>query len=253
MVPKFSNPRASHEHSLKTLNDLYEHDDFMESVGRVIDLGCGPEALDLQWWATRTTRDDEPLPLNIQCTGVDLTDRLCSEARDLKITYQRTDLETIKDTKHKFDVLWCHDTFQYLLNPIQCLSNWWNLAAEGSMLVIIVPQTTNLEFNQQAFDLPSGCYYNHTMVSLIQMLAVAGWDCSSGFFSKRPNDPWLHAIVYRSHLGPQDPKSTSWYNLAERNMLPKTAVDSINKHGYLRQRDLVLPWIDKSLIWLGQQ
>jgi hypothetical protein len=44
----FKNAQDSHEHSLKTLNDLYEHDDFMESIGRVVDLGCGYDALDLQ-------------------------------------------------------------------------------------------------------------------------------------------------------------------------------------------------------------
>lgn len=249
----FKNSQESHEHSLRTLNDLYEHDDFMESVGRVVDLGCGTDALDLQWWASRTTRDDEPIPLNIQCMGIDLVDGISREARQLNIAYQRSDLETIQQTKRAYDILWCHDTFQYMTNPMVALRNWRGLCADNGMLVLILPQTTNIEFNRQAFDQPSGCYYNHTMVSLIHMLAVTGWDCRSGFFKKQPNDPWLHAIVYKSDQEPSDPRNTSWYNLAEKGLIPASAEESINKYGYLRQHDLVLPWIDKSLSWMGHQ
>lgn len=252
-MASFKNAQESHAHSLRVLNDLYEHDDFMESVGRVMDLGCGREALDLQWWATRTTRDDDPTPLNIRCTGVDLIDSLSSEAKIANITYLRNDLETLQQIKHGQDILWCHDVFQYMINPMQCLVNWRQLCARDGMLVLVLPQTTNIEFSRQAFDQPSGCYYNHTMVSLIHMLAVAGWDCSSGFFLKRPNDPWLHAIVYNSNQVSMDPRSTTWYHLAEKNLLPASAVESVNKYGYLRQHDLVLPWIDKSLSWMGHQ
>lgn len=249
----FKNPQESHEHSLKTLLDLYEHDDFMESVGRVADLGCGSDALDLQWWATRTTRDEDPIPLNIHCTGMDLVEGIVREARLPNIVYQRGDLETMQPNQRAYDILWCHDTFQYMIKPLQCLANWREICAKDGMLVLILPQTTNIEFNRQAFDQPSGCYYNHTMVSLIHMLAVTGWDCGAGFFKKIPNDPWLHAIVYNSNRPSSDPRSTTWYNLAEKGLLPESAVASINKYGYLRQHDLVLPWIDKSLSWMGHQ
>lgn len=244
---------ASHQHSLGTLEVLYEHDDFMESVGRVADLGCSHQALDLVWWATRTTRDDVPVPLNIQCVGFDLFDSLDSNARQAKVAYQKQDIETLSETQKPFDILWCHDTFQYLIDPIGCLSRWRNIAADGGMLALIVPQTTNMEFNDLAYDLPSGCYYNHTLVSLIQMLAVTGWDCKSGFFLKQPNDPWLHAVVYKSNQAPRDPRKTTWYDLVESKLLPDSADASIQKYGYLRQRDLILPWLDKSLMWLGQQ
>jgi SAM-dependent methyltransferase len=250
-MPHFKNAQESHQHSLETLNELYEHDDFMESVGRVVDLGCGQEALDLHWWATRTTRDEAPVPLNIKCVGMDLVENISAEAKAVA-SYQQVDIETLTETKRKYDVLWCHDTFQYMVNPLQTLANWWNIAEESGMLVLIVPQTTNVEFNRLAFDQPSGCYYNHTLVSLIHMLAVTGWDCSAGFFSKRQNDPWLRAIVYRSNTQPRNPKTTNWYNLAELGLLPASAVDSINKYGHVRQQDLLLPWLDKSLTWFGQ-
>ena len=251
-MANFKNAQESHTHSLKVLNDLYEHDDFMESVGRVTDLGCGYEALDLQWWATRTTRDEDQTPLNIKCTGIDLLDNISREAKE-NITYVKDDLETLQQIKHGQDILWCHDVFQYMINPLQCLTNWRRLCAKDGMLVLVVPQTTNMEFSRQAFDQPSGCYYNHTMVSLLHMLSVSGWDCSSGFFLKNPNDPWLHAIVYNSAQPPSDPRTSSWYSLAEKGLLPASARESIDKYGYLRQHDLVLPWIDKSLSWMGHQ
>jgi hypothetical protein len=119
------------------------------------------------------------------------------------------------------------------------------------MLAIVVPQTTNIFQRQFAFEQHSGCYYHHTLVSLIHMLAVAGWDCRSGFFLKRPTDNWVHAVVYKSTQPPMDPKQTNWYQLSEKNLLPESADKSIQSHGYLRQQDLVVPWLDKSLTWLG--
>lgn len=251
MHKPFSNSQQSHEHSLEILNALYEYDDFMESVGVVADLGCGKDAFDALWWANATTRDDNPEPLNIQVVCVDQFEHIGRKHKN--ISYQKQDLETWNQTKRKFDVLWCHDTFQYLINPIMALSNWWQVANENAMLVIAVPQSTNLEFNQQAFDQWSGCYHNHTIVSLMHMLAVSGWDCCDGFFKKDPRDSWIYAIAYRSTHKPMNPRSTSWYNLAELGLLPASAVKSINQYGHLRQRDLTLPWIDKSLTCFGQQ
>ena len=80
------------------------------------------------------------------------------------------------------------------------------------------------------------------------MLAVTGRDCAGGFFRKLAEDPWLHAMVYRSDQEPRDPRTTTWYELADSGLLPESAVRGIMKRGYLRQRDLTLPWIDKSLI-----
>ena len=90
------------------------------------------------------------------------------------------------------------------------------------------------------------------MVSLIHTLAVSGFDCSSGSFLKNPTDPWLHAVVYKSEHAPMDPRTTSWYQLSELNLLPESAMRSIQRHGYPRQRDLLLPWLDKSLMSMAQ-
>lgn len=247
----FTSPQASHAHSLRTLNLFYEYDDFMASLSTVADMGCG-QGLDLEWWVTRTTRDELATPLGIKCIGIDLPDNMSMAQRYKNITYHQHDFEKPVPLPHKIDLIWCHDAFQYAINPIQTLTNWYNMTTEGAMLCLIVPQTTNLEFNHQAFDQQDYCYYNWTMVSLIHILTICGWDCSSGFFLKEPDDPWLHAIVYKSTHKPMDPRTTRWYHIAEKDLLPKSAKDSVMKHGYLRQRDLLLPWLDRSLRYLDK-
>jgi hypothetical protein len=250
----FRNAEESHAHSLQTLNMLYEYDDFMASIGTMVDLGCGT-GLDLEWWATRTTRDDVPLPLNIDCIGVDLIPKLSIAKKYSNITYQLADFETQIHPKKKklFDILWCHDSFQYALNPIGTLSQWWHIASNSAMLAIVVPQTTNFQARQQMFTQQTGVYYHHTLVSLIHMLSIAGWDCRGGFFKKNLNDPWLHAVVYKSLYEPMNPQTTTWYELVDKKLLPESADLCINRHGELRQQELIVPWLDKSLMHLGLQ
>ena len=102
----FANSEQSHQHSLETLDMLQEHDEFMESIGTLIDLGCGA-GLDTEWWATRVTREDNPRPLDIQCTGVDVIDQLFVPGHNKNVTYQHQDFEnTINTTTDQlFDVL----------------------------------------------------------------------------------------------------------------------------------------------------
>lgn len=253
-MTSFITPEESHKHSLQTLDVLYEYDDFMESIDSVVDLGCGT-GLDLEWWATRTTRDDNPQPLNITCVGVDTVNELNINSKYPNITFQQTNFEKAVHPHRNgnYDILWSHDSFQYALNPLDTLAKWYECANDGAMLVIIIPQTTNIHHHKLAFTQESYSYYHHTLVSLIHMLAVSGWDCKNGFFLKKPQDPWIHAIVYKSQHKPMDPSTTSWYDLMKKNLLPESADKSVFAHGYLRQQDLTVPWLDHSLSWMGQQ
>lgn len=239
--------------SLRILNALREYDDFMESIQTLVDLGCG-DGQDLEWWATVCTRDDNPQPYNIQCVGVDMFEQLPVARNHRNVTYQRTDFETlVHPPKNLFDILWCHDSFQYCLDPIGTLSRWRDISSEGAMLIIALPQTMHIQGKNLAHFLPSKVFYHHSIVSLIYMLSVTGWDCRSGFFQQETNDPWIRAVVYKSDKNPMDPKTTSWYDLLETDLLPDSAKTSIQAHGFLRQQDLVVPWLDKSYNWLGKQ
>jgi SAM-dependent methyltransferase len=242
----FRNADESHQHSLETLNLLYEYDDFMLSIKTVADLGCGL-GKDITWWATRTSRDERARPLNIKCQGIDIVNELPAARQHSNLTYQKTDFEdVIYPPGEKFDILWCHDAFQYAINPIQTLSNWRKISSNGAMLAIILPQTTNIHLRNLDFSQQDGCYYHYTMVSLIHMLALTGWDCRAGFFKKDPTNNWIHAIVYKSEQEPRDPKTTRWYDLAEAGLLPDCAAKSVNSVGFLQQKDLILPWLNKS-------
>jgi len=249
----FSTPESSHEHSLTILNALQEYDEFMESITNLVDLGCG-SGLDVEWWATRTTREDNPQPLNINCVGVDIANAIPAAKKYTNVTYQRTNFEEIVHTPkdHKFDVLWCHDAFQYCVNPVNTLIKWRDISSDGSMLVLTVPQLSMIN-NRPAFNQLSGEYFHYSLVSLMHMLAVTGWDCNSGYFRKLPDSPWVTAIVYKSDIGPMDPRTTTWYDLADSGLLPESAVKSIIAHGYLKQEDLLIEWLDHSLIWMGKQ
>jgi SAM-dependent methyltransferase len=249
---KFVHPGDSHRHSLHVLNALYEYDDFMASIRSMVDLGCGAGD-DLVWWASATTRDEVPEPLNIRCYGIDVASAPKLIKPYLNIAYQQGSFEeTIVPHPGGFDVLWCHDAFQYAINPLQTLSQWWHMASPGGMLVLSVPQTILTQRGQLAYYLNSHSYYHHTMVSLIHMLATSGWDCRSGFFRQVHADPWIHAVVYKSSHAPQDAKTTTWHDLSELELLPESADRGIYAHGYLRQQDLILPWIDKSLASMAQ-
>jgi hypothetical protein len=238
--------------SLKILSALREHDDFMESIRTMVDLGCG-SGEDLVWWATQTTREDSPTPLNIRCWGVDMMDQLPVAKKYANITYQHTDFEeVVYPPADKFDVLWCHDAFQYCLDPIGTLVKWREIASDGAMLIIAVPQTIMMHQRQLSCHLPSGVFYHHSVVSLMHMLAMTGWDCRNGFFQQQPLDPWIRAIVYKTNQEPKNSKKVTWYDLMATGLLPETAEKSIHAHGYPRQQDLVVPWIGHSLAWLGK-
>lgn len=248
----FSSSEASHAHSLHTLETLYQFDDFMMSIENVIDMGCGA-GLDMLWWATRTTRDLARRPLNIRCLGIDLHESCAATVRHRYVSYMPQDFEEpIRTHKRRFDVVWCHDAFQYVQDPFRTLRQWRDITTPGAMLVLTVPQTTNLYLNREQFEQTDGCYWHWTLVNLIHVLAVSGWNCAAGFFQKLPEDPWITAVVYRGDHDPVDPRNTKWYDLCEMSVLPDSAVKSVQRHGYLRQQDLVLPWIDKSLTWYGR-
>lgn len=242
----FPTAAESHAHSLQTLNYLNAHNDFMDELSFICDMGCG-NGDDLLWWSTVTYFDenDNEVPRNYRCVGIDKdlrqvpNGKLPKNARLIQEDFESFQLAV------KADLIWSHDSFRYAINPLSTLKHWNIQINENGMLVLIVPQTVNIVYNKLATRSFPGCYYNHTIASLMYMLAVNGFDCSDGQMMKQPNDPWLHCIAYKSDVEPMDPVTTSWYHLAERGLLPDSAVESIKKWGYLRQEELVTTWLDK--------
>ena len=240
----FATEIDSHNHSLRTLNSLANYNDFMDSLTTIVDMGCGV-AHDLSWWATRTYMDenDAEKPYNYNCIGVDLdVSRIAHAMDNLKII--KADMETVHLTDTA-DLILSHDSFRYAVNPLGTLKHWNSLMSDNGMIVLTVPQTINIAYNKLTTRALPLNYYHYTITNLLYMLAVNGFDCHDGQFVKYANDPWVHCVAYKSEHAPLDPKTTTWYDLVERNLLPDTAAASINRYGYIKQEELQTHWLDR--------
>lgn len=241
----FSSSQDSHQHSLETLNLLYDHDDFMDSITSVADMGCGA-GHDIMWWATLQTRDDVPVHHNYRCMAVDRTVAAFDYSRPSNLRLIEGDFNEVVLSK-PVDFIWSHDSLQYSENPAAALRSWNQMLTPGGACVVIVPRTVNIDLNRWSTVTHSGQVFSFTITNLIYMLAAAGFDCKDGMFMKHHDDPWLHAIVYKSDHDPVPTTATTWYELRDRELLPESFDRSILKYGYARQQDLVTRWIDQSI------
>ena len=243
-------------HNLRTLNLLNGYDTFLESLRTICDMGCGTGG-DITWWAMLESKDDPPEPYNYNCFAVDKDAYKLSQVPDLeninKITRDFTDRQIIPVS---VDLMWSHDSLQYSHNPIETLRFWNEQMTVNGMLVLHIPQSSGVENNRYYSRTYNNCYYNYTPTNLMYMLAVNGFDCRDAYLLKQFNDPWIQMAVYKSDIEPMDPKTTTWFDLADKNLLHPSVVQSINKHGFLAQEEIIMPWLDKEnyyIDWIPQQ
>lgn len=241
----FSSSQESHRHSLEVLNQLYDHDDFMDSIKSVADLGCGA-GHDIMWWATLQTRDDVPVNHNYRCIALDrdIGTFDYSAPKNLKLVEGDFEKKALSGT---VDVIWSHDSLQYAENPAAALRAWNQMLNPGGMCVIIVPRSVNIDLNRWNTLTYPGQPFSFTITNLIYMLAAAGFDCRDGMFMKKPNDPWLYSISYKSDHSPAKTTDTNWYELRDKMLLPESLDSSIQRYGYVRQQDLITRWVDQSI------
>lgn len=243
----FKNANSSHQHSLETLEVLYGYDSFLDSLEFIADFGCG-QGLDTEWWATLETRDEPPEPRNYKVYSVDKnTDTLDKSVAQLPNVFQfNYDI----DDPHfllprPVDLVWCHNTFQYMVNPVNALRTWNKSMNVNAMLLIVVPQYQHYYYNRLQSQSYDNVYFNYNIVNLMYMLAVNGFDCKDAYFLKEENSPWLHAAVYKSDVPPMDPTTTTWYQLAELNLLNESVEQCLTRYGHVRQEEIVTAWLDK--------
>jgi len=235
----------TNRHSLKILNQLREYDSFLESLKTIADVGCGTGE-DIAWWATLESRDDPPVPYNYNCFAVDRDEDKLSKVPPLTNIHRlNKDFTAEVIFPVKIDLMWAHDSLQYSINPLQTLKYWNNQMQVNGMLIISVPQHSGVEYNKYYSRTHNGCYFHYTPTNLIYMLAVNGFDCRDAYMLKQFNDPWLQMAVYKSDVAPMDPATTTWQDLVDKKLLNPTVVESVTQYGYLRQEDIVYPWLDK--------
>ncbi len=242
----FKNPYDSHDHSLQILELLYTYDSFLDSLSVIADFGCGT-GLDVEWWATLETRDEPPEPRDFLVFAVDQDTSKFNEsiAEHSNVKVIQGDFEQERVISRNCDLLWCHDAFQYAVNPLQTLKYWNMQMNVNGMLVLSFPQNIHYQYNRLNNYSYNGTYYNHNIVSLMYMLAVNGFDCKDAYFYRNPNDPWLYAAVYKSTIGPMDPKTTTWFDLIDANLVNDSVAQSMDRYGHIRQEDLLTIWLDR--------
>jgi SAM-dependent methyltransferase len=236
----FASDEESHQHSLETLQLLEKYEDFMQSVSVVYDMGCGA-GFDTQWWATQINPRTER-PYNIQCYALDIDKRLKIHLRD-NLKFVQGDFEQY-DPGIKADLIWSHDSFRFSVNPLTTLKTWNKQLNPGGAIILITPQSSIKD--DQGVQHPrtlSYSYFNYNITNLMYMLAVAGFDCRTGHFYKKPNDPWIYSMVYKTNNPELDPKNTSLGDLVDLNVLPDSAVVGIKTTGEIRQEDIFTHWI----------
>lgn len=244
-------PEESHQQSLFTLEALYKHDDLMDSIRSVADVGCGT-GLDIKWWAECASRDDPPISHNYKCFAVDLKPKLNYKIpKNLKVV--ENDFTKAPFLPIKVDLIWSHDSLGYSPNPYDTLRVWNEQMNAGGMLCVILPQLHNIEYNRTHIHHLPGHFYNFNIINLVFMMACAGFDCKDGLYYKAKDDPWLHAVVYKSKVKPMDPMTTTWHDLRDKKLLPKSFEESIDRFNHVtNQPHLLLRWISGHLFDLAQ-
>lgn len=237
-------------HSTHILDTIQQYDTFLESLRHVADLGCGTGE-DIHWWATLMNNDDPPQPYNFNCFAVDVDGNKLASVPKLPNIHT---VENKFDAENLFpviiDLIWAHDSLQYSTNPLHTLRMWNSYMNVNGMLLLSVPQHTGIEYDRQYSRGHNGCYFHYNPINLIYMLAVNGFDCRDAYLLKKFQDPWIQMAVYKTDIAPMDPATTTWFDLADKNLLHPSIVDSVNTNGFVKQEEIVMPWLDKELYFI---
>lgn len=242
-MEQFRNAYHSHEHSVyQVLNLIYGYDDFLESIASVADMGCG-SGLDCQWWAQLENSQDPPEPYNYRVYGVDrdINQFRAEVTENLQLIQGNFETAVLPE---KVDLIYCHDSFQYALDPLNTLRVWNQQMNTNGMLIIAYQQPQAYVLNRWSNRTLPGCLYNHNFGTMLYMLSISGFDCRDAYFYKQPNNPWLYAAVYKNNENFFDP-TISWYELAERRVVNDSVAESVLKYGHLRLEEIFYPWLDK--------
>lgn len=243
----FKNNNESHSHTTFIRELVCQYDSFLDSLEVVADFGCG-EGLDLEWWAKLETRDDPPEPRNYLCYAVDKNiKQIKKDIVNLpNVRVVQADLEDPdRFISRQIDLIWCHDVFQYITNPVYTLRQWNEMMSVNGMLIMSIPQSIHYEHNRLNNNSHNGWYFNHNIVNMMYMLATNGFDCRDAYFYKDVNDMWLHVVVYKSNVPPMDPQTTTWHNLVDAELVNESVRQCIERYGYVKQEAILTTWLDK--------
>jgi len=213
-------------------------------------MGCGTGE-DTDWWATLMNNEDPPQPYNFSVYAVDRDASKLNHVPTRKNIFKfNNNYDAVDLFPVPVDFIWAHDSLQYSANPLHTLRMWNSYMNTNGMLVLTVPQHTGIEYFKQYSRGYNNCIYHYNPLMLLYMLAVNGFDCRDAYLLKQFNDPWIQIATYKSDIQPMDPSTTSWFDLAELNLLHPSIVDSLNSNGYVKQEEICMPWLNKELYFV---
>jgi hypothetical protein len=206
-------------------------------------MGCGA-GNDIFYFANLKTPEGQAR--NIQCLGIDqdLKQFRLGTPKNLKLI--QSNFETVK-LPTKADIVWSFDSLSYSSHPLTALLNFRENLHDSGMLFITVPQYTSIVDNRLITVCLDGTQHDFNICNLIYLLALAGFDTKDGFYYKQADIPLITAAVYKSESGPLS-TNTTWYNLLDKDLLPRFVAECVTQHGYAIAQKLILRWLDGSLI-----
>jgi SAM-dependent methyltransferase len=239
----FTISEESHAHSRETLEEFCNHIEFLQSIKRVCDIGCGKEQLDINYWATLTDQDEEnPQPLNIKCTALDIVQPPNLKVKNVRRIKQDFNLGlTVLNDKSQ-DIVWCHDSLQFAHSPLDLLFEINRILDPQGMLYLYVPSTINVYYGRFESYCCNNQLFTFTLPQLIYLLAIAGFDVKDAYFRKPKFVDGIDCVVYKNSE-PLD-KSTTWGDLVDKDLLSASARDVVLAKNYLSDQGLLTQWLN---------
>lgn len=236
--------------SREVLELLGEHHEFMETIKNVavIDDSHGDDAA---WWSDYRL-DDEQNKSHYRIRNFVRKNQCRGDNKRPNIKFVEVDMSDTGEKPGSYEIIWANNCLQRSTDPFKTLRHWWDLLKEDGMLCLSVPQTNYIDdLGRWKIRSYSSEYFSWNMTNLIQCLATSGFDCRDGHFKQTRHDPYIWASVYKGRVPPQDPATTSWYDLKDLNLTPAYLDECINRFGYVKHEFLKVEWLNHSVYDIG--
>ena len=89
---------------------------------------------------------------------------------------------------------------------------------------------------------------DHGQITQAEALKRAGYDCKDAYFLQEKNSNLLNFIGYKNSDDTYEPDEVTVYDLLEMDRLPNSMIQQMKKFGYISNKNLLLSWMDGTLI-----